>query len=120
MHNNMGKLKNGVKVVNFEQRFLTGFLPKKYKPCILSHCRRRNKSKYDDDEWGFEGKGWGVWILFLSEFAWNPFPVPDQLVNMKVDSDDQDWSAVLDDNLMIICPDNNSLLLLCNAVLDNT
>ena len=28
MHNNMGKLKNGVKVVNFEQRFLTGFLPK--------------------------------------------------------------------------------------------
>ena len=119
MHNNMGKLKNGVKVVNFEQRFLTGFLPKKYKPCILSHCRRRNKSKYDDDEWGFEGKGWGVWILFLSEFAWNPFPVPDQLVNMKVDSDDQDWSAVLDDNLMIICPDNNSLLLLCNSLLDN-
>ena len=54
----------------------------------------------DDDEWGFEGKGWGVWILFLSEFAWNPFPVPDQLVNMKVDCDDQDWIAVLDnDNL---------------------
>ena len=44
----------------------------------------------DDDEWSFEGKGWGVWILFLSEFAWNPFPVPDQLVNMKVDSDDQE------------------------------
>ena len=54
MHNNMGKLKNGVKVVNFEQRFLTGFLPKKYKPCILSHCRRTvdvgNEFKEDDDD----------------------------------------------------------------------
>ena len=96
----MGKLKNGVKVVNFEQRFLNGFLPKKYKHCILSLWMCESKDDDDDDEWGFEGKGWGVWILFLSEFAWNPFPVPDQLVNMKVDSDDQDWIAVLDnDNL---------------------
>ena len=54
MHNNMGKMKNGVKVFNFEQRFLTGFLPKKYKPCILSHCRRTvdvgNEFKEDDDD----------------------------------------------------------------------
>ena len=64
---------------------------------VLNECKDD-----DDDEWGFEGKGWGVWILFLSEFAWNPFPVPDQLVNMKVASDDQDWIDVLDDNWIII------------------
>ena len=54
MHNNMGKLKNGVKVVNFKQRFLTGFVPKKYKHWILSHCPRTvdvgNESKDDDDD----------------------------------------------------------------------
>ena len=44
---------------------------------------------------GFEGKGWGVWILFLSEFAWKPFSLPaDQLVNTKVDNDDHDDDGI--------------------------